>query len=526
MTNNKLQASLFKENYDLLTNRKGKNSKPKIPFLQYQIMECIFEGYKDGIEEKVGYPKDSLVIKNAIQSLKEKGMLTCNLELTELALLFVKSHYYERHNYPKYYKDQLNIKVSDEKYLFDYEKENQNGSEPIFRWYKYLEDFPHHFVDDCIAKYKLSKEFYILDPFVGSGTTLIISKLKGLKSIGIDVNPAMVFISKQKLNWKVDINKIIEHYDLIIDEFLKTEKEEKDSALVESCLRFMPKKELDQWLSPVKQNEISLLMKIVDKIKDNDVKDLIRFAVTQAAIESSYVAYCPGTTFYPFRSKPDFLTCFSRIIKWIVGDLNLGIVSNFSNVESYVIEGDIKDYNILKPFEQKVDLIITSPPYPNDLEYTRQTRLEMYLLGLVKSMEEVQKIKRKMVKGSTKLIFNKDNPIKEISDLKSLKTVTQRISYNLKGKNWGFDYPKMVNMYFSDMFESMRNFYKVLVKDGTCVLVVGDQTIKGVLIPVAEILLDIGKMIGFKKGEIELHRKRRSTGHNIDIPEENLILTK
>jgi len=288
----------------------------------------------------------------------------------------------------------------------------------------------------------------------------------------------------------------------------------------------MPKKELNQWLSPVKQNEISLMMKIVDRIEEFEIKNLFKFAITRAAIESSYVAYCPGTTFYPFRAKPNFLNSFSKIMKWIIEDLNLDAVEKCKDVQSLVIEGNIKDYTILEPFQQKIDLIITSPPYPNDLEYTRQTRLEMYLLGLVKSMDDVQGIKRKMVKGSTKLIFNKDNPIKEISELKSLKTVVQKISYNLKGKNWGFDYPKMVNMYFSDMFESMKNFYKVLVKDGSCVLVVGDQTIKGVLIPVAEILLEIGKMIGFRRGKIELHRKRRSTGHNITIPEKNLILTK
>lgn len=526
MIKNSSQISLFKDDVYLVLNNKGQNSKPKIPFLQYEIMEYIYEGNKDNIEEKVGYPKGSLVIKNAIKSLKEKGMLTEDLELTQLALIFVKKHYNDRHNYPKYYKDQLQIRTSDNNYLFDCQEENKNGLEPVFRWYKYLEDFPHHFVEDCIDKYKVSKNFYILDPFIGSGTTLIRSRLMGLKSIGIDVNPTMVFISRQKLNWDIDTDNIIEHYNIIINEFINTAKDEKESALVNSHLRFMPKKELNQWLSPVKQNEVSLMQKIINRIKNTEIKNLFDFAATRAAIESSYVAYCPGTTFYPFRLKPDFLTCFNKIINWILEDLSLDSVKKYKNIESIIIEGNIKDDDILKPYTQKVDLIITSPPYPNNLEYTRQTRLEMYLLGFVRSMDDVQGIKRKMVKGSTKLIFNKDKPILEISELKSLKTVTQKIAHNLKDKNWEFDYPKMVNMYFSDMFESMKNFYKVLLKDGTCVLVVGDQTIKGVLIPVAEILLEIGEMIGFRNGKIELHRKRRSTNHNIDIPEENLILTK
>lgn len=526
MTKNNSQTSLFQNDTYLTSNNRSKNSKHKIPFLQYQIMECIYEGPRDNIEEKVGYPKGSLVLKNAIKSLKEKGMLTESLELTKIALLFVKKQYNDRHNYQKYYKDQLQISTSSNYYLFNYQEKNKNGSEPIFRWYKYLEDFPHHFVEDCIDKYKISKNFYILDPFAGSGTTLIRSKLMGLKSIGIDVNPTMVFISQQKLNWNINTNKIINHYNTIIDEFVNASKEEKDTSLQYSYLRFMPKKELDQWLSPVKQNEVSLMFKIISKINNFEIKDFFKFVATRAALESSYVAYCPGTTFYPFRSKPDFLSCFNKIMKWVLEDLNLNDVKKIRSVKSIIVEGNVKDNNILKPYNQKVDLIITSPPYPNDLEYTRQTRLEMYLLGFVKSMKDVQTIKRKMVKGSTKLIFNIDKPLSQISELDVLKTVTKKISYNLRDKNWGFDYPKMVNMYFSDMFESMKNFHKVLVKNGTCVMVVGDQTIKGVLIPVAKILLEIGKMIGFRKGQIELHRKRRSTNHNIDIPEENLILTK
>ena len=84
----------------------------------------------------------------------------------------------------------------------------------------------------------------------------------------------------------------------------------------------------------------------------------------------------------------------------------------------------------------------------------------------------------------------------------------------------------MVQQYFSDMWTCLENYHNVLVRDGTCILVVGDQTIGGNVIPVAEILAEISHKIGFKSSEIELHRERRSTMHSIPIPEENLILTK
>lgn len=131
-----------------------------------------------------------------------------------------------------------------------------------------------------------------------------------------------------------------------------------------------------------------------------------------------------------------------------------------------------------------------------------------------------------MIKGSTKLIYKEDSVPKRILDMESIKKITNEVAFRLKDKDWGFDYPKMIAQYFADMWVALENYYNVLVKNGTCILVVGDQTSKGVVIPVAEILAEIAKEIGFRETRIELHRNRRSTAHDISIPEENLILTK
>lgn len=500
----------------------------KVPYLQYEIMEVIFGGAKDDIEMKVGFSKGSLVIGNAIKSLIKKGLLDNNLDLTDTATKLVKLHYYERHTYPKYTSSILDISSGFYKpTLFDnFELGNGNGDGPVFRWYKYLEDFPHHFVSECEKRYKLSSEYYILDPFAGSGTTLIRAKMDGYRSIGVDTNPAMVFISRQKLNWIISTDRVSNAYNTVVSQFLNVSDKEKVDAINGSVLSVMPQKELNQWLSPVKQNEIALMFKIVDSLEDDGIRDFFKFLITKTAVDVSYVAFCPGTTFYPFRKKPDFLTAFRKLIQWVITDLQLEKVKNNSNIESIIIEGSIKDKKTLEDCKGKIDLVITSPPYPNDLEYTRQTRLEMYLLGYVRSMNDVQKIKRKMVKGSTKLIYNSDFPIETLSNLPSIKIITGELRERLRDKNWGFDYPKMVEMYFSDMYISLANIFDVLINDGTCILVVGDQTIKGVIIPVAEILAELSEMIGFRKNSIELHRERRSTGHDIPIPEENLVLIK
>ena len=84
----------------------------------------------------------------------------------------------------------------------------------------------------------------------------------------------------------------------------------------------------------------------------------------------------------------------------------------------------------------------------------------------------------------------------------------------------------MVREYLGDMYLCLKEFYPLMKKDASFLLVVGDQTIKQVYIPVCDILIEMAEEIGYKNCKKELFRIRRSTGHNIQLPEEIVILQK
>jgi len=176
--------------------------------------------------------------------------------------------------------------------------------------------------------------------------------------------------------------------------------------------------------------------------------------------------------------------------------------------------------------ENSIDFIITSPPYPNDLEYTRQTRLELYLLDFVKNMDDVQRLKRKMIKGSTKLIYKEDNWGEYVKKFKTVQEIASQIERALSDKNWGFDYPRMIREYFGGMYVCLKEFYKVMKKDSYNLQVVGDQTYKNIVIPVGKIFVEMAKDIGYSDAYIELFRTRRSTTHDIPLPEEIVVIRK
>jgi hypothetical protein len=150
----------------------------------------------------------------------------------------------------------------------------------------------------------------------------------------------------------------------------------------------------------------------------------------------------------------------------------------------------------------------------------------MYLLDFVKSMDEVQQVKKKMVKGSTKLIFKESNSESFALKFNDVKIVSDKIYDQTKDKNWGFDYPRMVREYFGDMYLCLKEFYPLMKKISHFLLVVGDQTVKGVYIPVCDILIEMAQEIGYRNCRKELFRMRRSTGHSVLLPEEIVIIEK
>ena len=520
-------------------------SPNKLPFLQSQILQILYININKGkpntieeISEITDYKKDSKILNDAIKSLTikkfiegdfENGFSVPNKRIDLYNSVIKKNDYVH-----KFYSDNiLHLKYINKKNKEIKNIENISNSDissfnktgVCHRWYDYLEDFPYYLIEEKIKEYNLNENSIIVEPFAGSGTTNVSSKMFSMKSYGFDANPLMSFISEVKTTWDIDISILKKEIKKTSNEFLKSIHKFEELNIDTDFIGRMPKKEINQWLSLGLQKEVLLLKNILKKIKNKKVKNLLLLAMSRSALDSSFVAFCPGTTFYPFREKEEFWNIYTNRVIDIVTDIEKINELNSSFPDSILINDSC--LNAGKYIESdSIDFLITSPPYPNDLEYTRQTRLEMYMLDFVNSMEDVQKIKKSMVKGSTKLIYKESNSSENILKFKSVINIANQIYEQTKDKNWGFDYPRMVREYFGDMYLCMKEFLPLMKKDARFLLVVGDQTIKGVYIPVCDILIEMSLELGYSDAFKELFRIRRSTGHNIDLPEEIVILKK
>jgi hypothetical protein len=76
-------------------------------------------------------------------------------------------------------------------------------------WYRFVLSFPPHLVRDYIQKFGLNQKSTVLDPFCGTGTTLVEAKLAGMNAIGLEGNPFPHFASSVKTDWDVDADEFL-----------------------------------------------------------------------------------------------------------------------------------------------------------------------------------------------------------------------------------------------------------------------------------------------------------------------------
>jgi hypothetical protein len=78
-------------------------------------------------------------------------------------------------------------------------------------WYRFVLSFPPHLVRTYLERFGVKREMRALDPFCGTGTTVVECKKLGMAAVGIERNPMAYFASRVKLDWTPDPDQLISH---------------------------------------------------------------------------------------------------------------------------------------------------------------------------------------------------------------------------------------------------------------------------------------------------------------------------
>ena len=200
-----------------------------------------------------------------------------------------------------------------------------------------------------------------------------------------------------------------------------------------------------------------------------------------------------------------------------------------AHVTANVLRGDARVANeVLVP--DSIGAVITSPPYPNEKDYTRTTRLESVVLGLIRDRQQLRSLKQDMIRSNTRGVYKADTDDRVVEKHQGIQEIANAIERKriAMGKTSGFErqYPRVTQLYFGGMarhLESLRPATSAGRKAG--ILVVGDQaSYLRVMIRTGQILADLAQSLGYKVLDTDLFRTRPSTVTGQQLREEVVIM--
>lgn len=402
----------------------------------------------------------------------------------------------------------------------------------VHSWYRIALGYSDTLVGTILDRFRVQNDQIVLDPFCGSGTTIVECKKRGIFSIGIDANPSSVFASTVKTNWDIDGSEIIDAlndveniYNHLLDNPWNYQT---DPTYIYLADRGMIKR---GWISnkPLKKS-IYIKKAIGDLQVSRRVKNALMLAlIAEIVYSASNVKFGPQLYCGTAKNDADVISGFKGRAQKIANDLR--IVNDRQHIKSQVLLGDARELNeITRSLDNIVyDYIVCSPPYPGEHDYTRHSRLELAFLEEVSDRASLQKIKKNMIRSNTKGIYKADNDKELVLENPEIREIVNILTEKVKTKSHGFArlYPTVVQEYFGGMKRHLANLLPLLNNNAKCAYVLGDQfSYLQVPITTAKLLSSIVSELGYVFDGIEHWRTSWSTKTSKKLDENILYFHK
>lgn len=406
-------------------------------------------------------------------------------------------------------------------------------------WYRFVLSFPPHLVRQYIELFDATAGTPVLDPFCGTGTTAVEAKKLGLQAIGLEAHPMAFFATSVKIDWTPDPDGLVVHARAVADAALAelaTAGIEDNPALEghyepAGALRALPPESgnllLRDSISPLPLHKALVLLEMLDRLRDDRFYRHERLALANAAVyRFSNLEFGPEVGVG--RPKNDAPVVASWLAEIREMAAHLGSLRALQVPSATAYHADARrPLEVLGP--NSVDVVITSPPYPNEKDYTRTTRLESVLLGFVRNKAELRELKRRLIRSNTRGVYKGDDDDRWIAEHREVHSIAEAIEARRLelGKTSGFErlYPRVTKLYFGGMWRHFSELRRALRPGARLAYVVGDQaSYLRVMIRTGALLAQIAKSLGYEVLGLDLFRTRLATATKEQLREEVVLL--
>ena len=409
--------------------------------------------------------------------------------------------------------DQHTLPLASERREFSAPAFSENTAEGVHRWVNWIAGFSAAFVRDCMERYQPNKDGLILDPFAGVATTNVEAVVAGHNTVGFEINPFAAFVAETKLRLlSTDpdaISELCERFRNWMKGALAQNREPVSSPPRQFRSRI-------PFFSPPVMHQVLLALDFIGELDDALLRDVMQVALGATMVSFSNYTYEPSLGTRPGAGKPlienapvgeimarklsdmgDDIGCVQQVRGNCWGEGVIHQQSFFGCSEEELVE------------PESVSLIVTSPPYLNNYHYVRNTRPQLFWLGLVRSREELKELEQNSY-GKFWQTVRADSPIDLEPDFPEAKAIVDEIREQRtdKGIYGGSGWANYATCYLNDSWRFIQLVAQVLRPGGVAVIVVGNHIIQGVEIQIDKFLALMGERVGLQQTVHVLREKR------------------
>lgn len=355
---------------------------------------------------------------------------------------------------------------------------------------KLIPHIPRYFIEKYTEKNEV-----ILDPFCGSGTTLLEARLLERNAIGIDINPLAILLSKVKTT-PLDVEEL-KHTIQLCKENLKEGKGK----------IFVDFPNIDYWFCNKAQNDLAMIKYSIESLNGKVDRSIYKFLLLCFSSVIRKSSYADPRMAKTYKSKrviekikkgwiPMPTQYFEKVIENNLERIKLlSELLNSTNNYAEAFQEDASELSFMLKQNgiKNIDFIITSPPYINAQDYFRSYKLELWWLGLA-TPEEVKYLNRQAI--GTENLAGVDYNFVPQNENRLLNTILKRI--------WKVNRKKshIIYNYFRNMDVIFKQCYNVLKVGGYFCVITGNNTICGVQIPTHKIFSQMAENTCFRLVEM------------------------
>jgi len=388
-----------------------------------------------------------------------------------------------------------------------------NKTKPVHRWVPWIAGFSSDFVKDVINR-NLSKKSTVLDPFAGIGTTLVEAFLCGHDVIGFEINPYAALACRVKLAAPYFTIESLENAINDLRKFFAKVANGNYTPKSKPPEKFRTR---IAFFSPRVLRKVLLIQDFINMLDDRRVAEVFQLAFASTMVSYSNYSYEPSLGTRRAVGKGDIedsavIDKVSLKVEEIISDIK-EISRNLPDKRPRVQIFNESFFACRKHFPAGlVELCITSPPYLNNYHYIRNTRPQLYWLGLITKPEDTEFLEQnnfgkywQTVRELKEVRLDFPHPpVSLIDQLKQLRSIKRE-----RGIYGGNGWANYAASYFNDCYRFATCLKYSLKRGAQAFVVIGNSILQGVMIPTDQYFGAISEQAGLRVVDIQIPRNTR-----------------